>query len=107
MSGFTGNSLIVSLNSIVGNTETPEKKKRRENKIYCLPGEYWFSLHNSRDNTETLGKPNWWENKIYCLPREYWLRVHDLRDNTETLGKTELKRKQNLLFTEGILIKRT
>ena len=81
MSGFTGNSLIVSLNSIVGNTETLGKKNWRENKIYCLPGEYWFSLHNQRDNTETLGKTNWRENKICCLPREYWLSVHNLRDN--------------------------
>ena len=36
MSGFTGNSLIVSLNSIVGNTETLGKKNWQENKIYCI-----------------------------------------------------------------------
>ena len=36
MSGFTGNSLIVSLNSIVGNTETLGKKKltRKQNLLF-------------------------------------------------------------------------
>ena len=61
--------------------DSRKKKNWQENKIYCLPGEYWFSLHNPRDNTETLGKTNWQENKICCLPREYWLSVHNLRDN--------------------------
>ena len=38
MSGFTGNSLIVSLNSIVGNTETPEKKTDEKTKFTVYRG---------------------------------------------------------------------
>ena len=38
MSGFTGNSLIVSLNSIVGNTETLEKKLTRKQNLLFTGG---------------------------------------------------------------------
>lgn len=81
MSGFTGNSLIVSLNSIVGNTETLGKKNWRENKIYCILVNI-DSVYITRGITLRLSeKQNWRENKICCLPREYWLSVHNLRDN--------------------------
>ena len=38
MSGFTGNSLIVSLNSIVGNTETLGKKTDEKTKFTVYRG---------------------------------------------------------------------
>ena len=54
MSSFSGDSLIVSLNSIVGNTETLGKTKLTGKQIHRLPREYWLSVRNLREKAHCM-----------------------------------------------------